>query len=146
MMSYILKPAFMQTIEIKNGLHIGFEDLFKGVQQLDNQALAKFVGEVNRLVSSRLTAPSADREAMLLKKLKTVIPATVMRRQKQLYRLQQQDALSSKEREELLLLNQILEEKSAERILILGELASLKGIPIGQLTNLLKRKPAHAPA
>ena len=38
-----------------------------------------------------------------------------------------------KEHEELLLLNQLLEEKSAERILLIGELAKLRGVTAKQL-------------
>ena len=115
-----------------------------GIQQLDNQALTSFAGEVNRLLSARNTSPDGDREAELFRKIKTAIPATVKRRQAQLYSKMQAGALALKEREELLLLNQILEEKSAERLLLIGELAKLRGISMEQLAAQLKTKAAHA--
>ena len=44
----------------------------------------------------------------------------------------QDGSITTKEHEELILLNDKLEEKAAERILLLGELATLKGISIQQ--------------
>lgn len=73
------------------------------------------------------------REKELLKKINSVIPASIKRRQKQLYAARQQGTITPKEHEELILLNDKLEEKAAERILLMGELATLKGITIQQL-------------
>ena len=53
----------MQTIEINKGIHIGFEDIIRGIQQLDNQSLVHFAGEINRLVSNRNTPQPAKQEA-----------------------------------------------------------------------------------
>ena len=122
----------MQVVEIENGSQLGFEDLLKGIQRLDNQSLSRFAFEVNLLVSKRST-PS-KREVQLSKKINTVIPASIKRRQKQLYEQLQQDTITPKEHEELILLNDTLEKKAAERIHLMGELASLKGISIQQLT------------
>ncbi len=136
----------MQTIEIENGVQVGFDELLKGIRQLDNQALATVAGEVTRLLSNRTDKAPANREVELLKKIKAVIPSAVKRRQKQLYTKFQQETLTPKEHEELLLLNHLLEEKSAERILLLGELAKLRGVPVQQLAAEFKTVPGHAPA
>ena len=123
----------MQTIEINKGLHIGFEDILRGIQQLDNQSLAHFVGEINRLVSNRNPENPNREEAELLKKIKMSIPHSLKRRQKQLYAKLQDETILTKEREELELLNNMIEEKTAERIVLLGELARLKGISLQEL-------------
>lgn len=123
----------MQTVEIENGVQLGFEDLLKVIQRLDNQSLSKFAYEVNQLVSKRNPNSPNKREAALLKKINTVIPASIKRRQKQLYTELQQGTITPIEHEELILLNDKLEEKAAERILLMGELATLKGITIQQL-------------
>lgn len=127
----------MQTIEIENGIQLGFEDLLKVIHKLDNQSLSKFAYEVNQLLSKRNKHLPDKREAVLLKKINTVIPASIKRRQKQLYAAFQEDTIKPKEYEELILLNDILEQKAAERILLMGELATLKGITIQQLVTLL---------
>lgn len=123
----------MQTIEIENGVQLGFEDLLKVIQRLDNQSLSKFAYEVNQLVSKRNPNSPNKREADLLKKINTVIPTSIKKRQKQLYAELQQGTITPKEHEELILLNDKLEEKAAERILLMGELATLRGITIQQL-------------
>lgn len=120
-------------IEMENSIQLNFEDLLKGVQRLDNQSLSKFAYEVNQLLSKRKDNLPNKREAELLKKINSVIPATVKRRQKELYTALQDNTISTKEHEELILLNDKLEEKAAERILLLGVLANLKGISIQQL-------------
>ncbi len=128
----------MQTIEIKNGVQVGVDELIKGIRQLDNQALATVAGEVTRLLSKRTAKTPSDREVELLRNIKAAIPPAIRRRQKQLYTKLQLQTLMPKEREELLLLNHLLEEKSAERIMLLGELAKLRGIPVQQLVAEFK--------
>lgn len=123
----------MQTVEMENGIQLGFEDLLKVIQRLDNQSLSKFAFEVNQLVSKRNYPAPNKREIALSKKINTVIPLSIKRRQKELYTMLQQDTITPKEHEELILLNSKLEEKAAERILLMGELAALKGITIQQL-------------
>ena len=59
----------MQTIEINKGIKVGFEEIIKGVQQLDNQSLTTFANEINRLVSTRKYLKSDKREVDLLKKI-----------------------------------------------------------------------------
>ncbi len=127
----------MQTIDIENGTQLGIEDLLKVIQKLDNQSLSKFASEVNQLVSKRNNNVPNKRELDLLKKIKTTIPISIKKRQKQLYEMLHQGTITPKEREELLLLNNKLEEKAAERIHLLGELAVLKGIPIQELAAQL---------
>lgn len=134
----------MQTIEIPNGIRIGLDDIFKGIRQLDNQALATLAGEVNRLVSQRKAPTPAAQEAALLRKIKAVIPASIRHRQKQLYAKLQEEAITVPEHEELVLLNGIIEEKNAERILLIGELATLRGVPVRELALQLKPKNSHA--
>lgn len=127
----------MQTIDIENGTQLGFDDLLELIQKLDNQSLSKFAIEVNQLVSKRNTNAPNKREADLLKKIKTAIPISIKKRQKQLYEMLHQGTITPKERDELLLLNDKLEEKAAERIHLMGELAVLKGIPIQELAAQL---------
>ncbi len=127
----------MQTIDIENGTQLGFDDLLELIQKLDNQSLSKFAIEVNQLVSKRNTNAPNKREADLLKKIKTAIPISIKKRQKQLYEMLHQGTITPKERDELLLLNDKLEEKAAERIHLMGELAALKGIPIQELAAQL---------
>jgi AraC-like DNA-binding protein len=136
----------MQRTKPESDNKFGFDKIIEGIRNLDDQALTQVAGEVTRLLSNRNTQPSSDREKELLKKIRTSIPSTIIRRQKQLYKKLQNDSLTLKEREELLLLNELLEEKSAERILFLGELAQLRGISVKQLATELKARLEDAEA
>jgi hypothetical protein len=131
----------MQTILMENGTQFGFEDILKGIQQLDNQSLVRFAENVNQLVSKR-TVPAKEKEQKLIKQINSVIPASLKRRQKQLYASLQELKITEKELEELKLLNNIIEEKSAERILLMGQLAILRGITLPQLVQETKFKNA----
>ena len=90
----------MQTIEVKQGISIGFEEIIKGVQQLDNSSLAQFASEINHLVSKRNAKTSDLKETELLKKIKASIPPSVKRRQKQLYEKMQENSIPTRGRGE----------------------------------------------
>jgi hypothetical protein len=131
----------MQTILMENGTQFGFDDILKGIQQLDNQSLVKFAENVNQLVSKRIV-PAKEKEQLLIKQINSIIPTSLKQRQKQLYTSFQVNNITEKELDELKLLNNILEEKSAERILLMGQLATLRGITLPQLVQENKFKNA----
>lgn len=133
----------MPATEINKDRRIGFEEIMKDVRQLDNSALVKFAGEINRLVSVRTGETSEKKEMELLKKIKNGIPASLKRRQKQLYSVMQQSSITSVEHDELVLLNNLIEEKTAERITFIGELAKLHGITIQELSAQSDTKTIH---
>jgi hypothetical protein len=130
----------MQTIEINKGITVGFEEIIKGAQALDNQSLVTFANEINRLVSKRKHEKTDKREVELLKKIKTVIPVSVKQRQKELFTRMQDDNISLPEHNELILLNNLIEEKTAEHIFLIGELATLKRTSIQELCKQLSIK------
>ncbi len=133
----------MSAIEINKDMRVGFEEIIRGAQKLDNSALEKFASEINRLVSSRNIEKRVNPEIDLLKKIKTGIPASLKRRQKQLYVKMQENSISDVEHHELVLLNNMIEEKTADKILYMGKLAKLRGISIQQLSAHLDVKAIH---
>jgi hypothetical protein len=78
---------------------MGFEDLISRVEQLDKPSLLQFVNIVNGLVYKK--NQTRDHEAQLLKKIKTTIPASLKKRQKELYAKMQDNTLHVPEKEEL---------------------------------------------
>ena len=55
----------------------------------------------------------------------------------------QDDTLTTPEHEELVLLNAMIEEKTAERIGFMGELAQLRQITLPELNRQLSNKTAY---
>ena len=130
----------MESILINR--QMGFEDLINHVEQLDKTTLLQFVNIVNGLVSKN--NQTADYEAQLLKKIKTSIPASLKKRQKELYVKMQDNTLRVPERDELTLLNGIIEDKTAEKIRFMGELAQLRGITLGELNRQFNQNKQNA--
>ena len=113
----------------------GFEDILNRVEQLDKPALLQFADIVNGLVYKK--NHKEQYEIQLHRKIKTVIPASIKRRQKELYAQMQKNTLNLPEKNELILLNAMIEEKTAEKIRFMGELAQLKNLSIEQLNRQL---------
>jgi hypothetical protein len=80
----------------------------------------------------------------LLTDIRTIVPAAVVRRFRQLRLKQQNGTLVTKEQEEMQLLADILEEKSAERVLLLGELASLRKVTLQELRKQIRLQDFYA--
>ncbi len=129
----------MQTIEINDGVHVSLTKILKGIKKLDAATLDKFAQEVNSMAADKKAEPSTQ-QAELLKKIKTIIPASIKREEKRLYSKMQNGTITQKEHEELLFLLDLLENKAAERIQLMGELAKLKGLPLSELTKQFKHK------
>ena len=91
---------------------------------------------IHQLLSSRSDYAESEREKELLQLIKEIIPASTVRRYRQLNRKQQADTLSEREREEMLMLTDFMESKSAERLYLMGELAQMKGVPISEILKI----------
>lgn len=113
----------------------GFEDILIRVEQLEKPALLQFVGIVKDLVYKKNN--TSVYEAQLVKKIKNSIPLSLKRHQKELYAKMQNNALTFPEKEELMLLNALIEEKTAEKIRLMGELSQLRHLSLEELNHQL---------
>ena len=105
----------METIEIRNGFKVGFDELIQSVTRLNALELTTFLNRLNQAATQQ--QQHSEREKMLLKQIKEVIPASIVRRFKELQTKQHHNNISEKEAAEMLLLTDFIEEKSAERVL-----------------------------
>jgi hypothetical protein len=134
----------MQTIELKKGLSISFDDLILGLSRLDLQELTAFFEKLNQQLSlNEPPAPQQRQEILLLKQIRTILPRSVMRRYKALKRKQYEQPLSQPEQAEILGLIEFIEQKTAERVYLLGALAKLRQIPITELVQQLNLRQFH---
>lgn len=128
----------MQIIEIHQGIQVRLDDLVKTLSNMDISDLKSFAEKMNHLVDLRYDTPSNKAEKELMQKIKDVIPASVVRRYKQLRKKQGSGILTTKEQEEVLMLTDFIEEKSTERVFLLGLLAKKRNL---SLPELIKRFP-----
>ena len=126
----------MQTVNIKKGLQIGFDDLVQGVSRLSTTELTTFFEKLNHAISGQQSYAVLHEEAVLLKQIKATIPASVVRRFKELQTKQHNNSITDKEQEEILVITDFIEEKSAERVALLAALAKIRQVP---LTDLVKK-------
>jgi hypothetical protein len=121
---------------------MGFEDLLSRIEQFDKPVLLQFADIINGLVYKK--NQTSTYEAQLVRKIKSNIPVSIKRRQKELYVKMQNNALSIPEKDELILLNSMIEEKTAEKIRFMGELAQLRHISIEELNHQLNPQTNYA--
>ena len=134
----------MQTVEIKKGLQVGFDDLVQGVSRLDTAELIAFFDKLNQIIGGQKQVLPFGEEAILLKQIKTIIPMSIIKRFKELQVKQHGNTISEKEQEEMLVITDFIEEKSAERVKLLAALAKIRQIPLTELVKKLKLKNYHA--
>ena len=130
----------METIEIRNGFKVGFDELIQSVARLNSTELNTFLSRLSQATAQK---EIFGEEKVLLKQIKESIPASVVRRFRELQNKQHNNSITEKESSEILLLTDFMEEKSAERVLLLGALAKLRGVTITELATQLKIGKHH---
>lgn len=134
----------MQTVEIKKGLQVGIDDLVQGISRLNTAELTTFFEQLNRVIGGQKSPSPLGQEAVLLKQIKAIIPASVIRRLKELQTKRKGNTLSEKEQEEMLLITDFIEEKSAERVVLLAALAKIRQVSLPDLMKQINLKNYHA--
>lgn len=134
----------MQTVNIKKGLQIGFDDLVQGVSRLSTTELTAFFEKLNHTLSGQQSLASLREEAVLLKQIKAIMPTSVVRRFKELQTKQHNNSITEKEQEEILMITDFIEGKSAERVALLGALAKIRQVPLIDLVKSLQLETYHA--
>jgi hypothetical protein len=128
----------MQVVEIKKGTQNKFDDLVQRVSLLNNTDLMAFFEQLNVKISGqKVYSTAGSEEIILLKQIKTIIPVSVVRRFKALQAKQHDNSLSEKEHEEILVITNFIEEKSAERVELLAILAKIRQISLLELVKQL---------
>ena len=123
----------MQTIVIKNNIEVGINDLVQRLAQLDESELASFFASLNEKINDYPQVQRFSEETLLLHKIKNIVPASVVRQYKSLRKKAHQQTISEKEKQELLLVSDFIEEKTAEKINMLAELAKIRKVSFNEI-------------
>ncbi len=134
----------MQTVEIKKGLQVGIDDLVQGISRLNTTELTSFFEHLNRAIGGQKSLSPFGEEAILLKQIKAMIPMSVIKRFKELQLKHNNNIISEKEREEILLITDFIEQKSAERVALLASLAKIRQVSLPDLMKQINLKNYHA--
>jgi hypothetical protein len=134
----------MQAIKLDNGLQIRFEDLVQSVSKLNTSEMSIFFEQLTQVIGGHKNFVPQTEEVILLKKIKAMIPLSVVKRFKELQTKQQNNTISEKEYAEIIVITDFIEEKSAERVTLLAELAKIRQVPLIELVKQIPLKDYHA--
>ncbi len=127
----------MQTIEIKKGVKVGFEDLLKGATQMGTEDLEKFMDRLGYLLARRKAPKPTERELELLKKIYEPLKVKIQRRYDLLNAKLKNESLTPAEHQELLALVETAEGHNADWLKSMIELSRLRGISVEDLMEQL---------
>ncbi len=114
---------------------VGPEDLLKAVEQLDLPELEQFVAQVIALRARRQAPTLPAAEADLLVRINQGLPAAIQQRYDELVAKRRAEQLSPAEHAELLRLTDQIEQREAERVQHLGQLAQVRGVSLSRLLD-----------
>jgi hypothetical protein len=123
---------------------IKIHDLVQNVSKLNSADLTTFFEELNQAIIGQKSLLSSGEEVILLKQIKQIIPATIIRRFEILKKKQHNHTITQKEQAEILIITDFIEEKSAERVILLAKLANIRQISLPVLAKQLGLKSYHA--
>jgi hypothetical protein len=130
----------IQTIQIKKGVEIRFEDLVMGLTQLDLEALTQLFEQLQAKMLETSVLQKYSEEIVLLKKIKAMIPRATVLRLKALQKKRHAQTITPQELAEMRTISNFLEMKSAERVYLVGALAKLRQTSITEVAQQLNLK------
>ena len=113
------------------------DQLFKEASELTQPELDKFVSKVISLRAQRSASSLPRREAELLRLINRSLPAPLQQRMSELATKRDAETLTTEEQDEIKRLTLEAEAIEAERVRHLSELASLRGITLSALMEML---------
>ncbi len=120
---------------------VSTDELLHSVSSLPAQELDNFVSKV-LAIQAKLKAPSLSaQETQLLSQANSHLDENQQQRWNTLEAKRQQDTLTETERQDLITLNDIAEQKNVERMAALAKLAQLRQISLPDLMKQLGIKP-----
>jgi len=128
----------MPTIQVES------DQLLKAVEQLSPHELEAFVAQVLAVRAQREAPTLSAAESTLLLTINSAIPEPLQQRYDELIVQRQAEQLTPTEHAELLQLTIEIEQREADRVAALADLARLRGVPLTQLMQTLGIQPTYA--
>jgi len=116
------------------------EQLLQSVNGLPDDQLQEFTEQVLRLNASRRSASLSTSETELLKEINRRLPARQVARYRELVGKRDTGTLTTDEHRELCELSDWLEERNAERLGHVADLARSRGVALSEMMDQLSLK------
>jgi hypothetical protein len=131
----------LNNIKITKQVEVEIEDILNGIAGLETKELEKFVQRVGNLIARRNAEHLPQRETELLMKINKAIPIALQKRYEQLLRKNSEETITPDEYKELRKTIDKIENKNAQRLEYLIELAHLRNLSLDALMNQLNLMP-----
>ncbi len=125
----------MASIKIES--EISISDLLKGVEQLEESDLEKFVKKVLKIRAKKIAPSLSKDETDLINKINKPLPKKSQERFKVLNQKRLTETLTSKEQIELIKITEKFEGLNVKRLKALAELSKIRQQPVRQLMKQL---------
>ncbi|MDO8366985.1 MAG: hypothetical protein Q7T20_09325 [Saprospiraceae bacterium] len=132
----------MTTAQIKPGTKAEIEGMLVGVSSLETHELELFLQQVAQVLAARKAPSLSQRESELYLKINAGYPTDLRKEYERLSAKKENNSITNKELQELVLLTEQFELLDSERLQHLLELAQLRHIPLEKLLENLGQ-PAH---
>ncbi|NJK80460.1 MAG: STAS/SEC14 domain-containing protein [Chloroflexaceae bacterium] len=113
------------------------KDLLEAAQQLSTSELEYLVAQVLALQATRRAPHLSAEETALLLKINRGLPEDMQARFDVLNQRRQNGMLSPEEQADLTRIAEYAEQMAAQRVVYLGQLAKLRGVPVRELMQQL---------
>lgn len=127
----------MAKVRVKSHISLSLDEILDGISQLGNSELEHFMGQIGNLIAQRKAPSFSKREAELLLKINKGIPKEKLARYNILSDKFLDKNLTEQEHQELLRISNQMEERDAERVKELLELANLRSVSLDSLMQEL---------
>ena len=125
----------MSSIKIES--QISFQDLLKGVEQLEIKDLEEFVESVLKIRAKKVAPSLSNKESALLKKINKPLPKKLQERFEVLNQKRKEETLTSAEQKELINITKKFESLNVLRLKALADLSKIRQTPVRELMNQL---------
>ena len=121
----------------KKGSKSDVDVLVQGVSRLNASDFDSFFVKLNQTLTPHKKIADLKNEAMLLKQIKELVPASLMRQYKKLQAKVSNQTITDKEHADLLLMSEIISEKNVEKVNLMIALAKIRNVPVSEVAKQL---------
>jgi len=132
----------MASIKIES--QVTFQDLLKGVEQLEIKDLEKFVENVLKIRARKIAPSLSKEESSLIKKINKPLPKKLNQRFEVLNQKRQLETLTEREHKELIKITEKFEALNVARLKALADLSKIRQLPVRKLMKQLGITPKAA--
>jgi len=125
----------MASIKIEP--QVSFQDLLKGVEQLEIKDLEKFVEKILKIRARKIAPSLPKKESDLIKKINKPLPKNLQKRFEILNQKRIAEILTIKEQAELIEITTKFEALNVAQLKALADLSKIRQLPVRELMNHL---------